>query len=43
MAHAQANLADYKVPERLKAVGEIPRTTLGKIDRRALLTMMSDA
>jgi acyl-CoA synthetase (AMP-forming)/AMP-acid ligase II len=43
LAHAQANLADYKVPERLKAVDQIPRTTLGKIDRRALLMLMSDA
>jgi acyl-CoA synthetase (AMP-forming)/AMP-acid ligase II len=43
LVHSRANLADYKVPERLKVVGEIPRNALGKIDRKALLTLMSDA
>jgi len=29
-------LADYKIPEQLKIVSEIPRNALGKIDRKAL-------
>jgi long-chain acyl-CoA synthetase len=29
-------IADYKVPERLHVVAEIPRNALGKIDRRRL-------
>jgi long-chain acyl-CoA synthetase len=43
LANARAQLADYKVPERLKIVGEIPRTVLGKIDRKSLPAMMEDA
>jgi acyl-CoA synthetase (AMP-forming)/AMP-acid ligase II len=42
LAHARAQLADYKVPERLTVVGEIPRNALGKIDRRSLRAMMFD-
>ena len=28
-------LADYKTPERLLAVGAVPRSPIGKVDRRA--------
>ena len=35
-AHAAEQLADYKVPESLKIVREIPRNALGKIDRKRL-------
>jgi acyl-CoA synthetase (AMP-forming)/AMP-acid ligase II len=34
-------LADYKVPERLKLVSELPRNSLGKIDRRALCRLLA--
>jgi long-chain acyl-CoA synthetase len=33
-------LADYKIPEKLKIVSEIPRNALGKIDRRLLLSLI---
>ncbi len=32
-------LASYKVPDDLQVVDELPRTTLGKVDRNKLLTM----
>ena len=43
LAFATERLADYKVPETLEIVDEIPRNTLGKIDRQLLLTMISEA
>jgi long-chain acyl-CoA synthetase len=36
----RADLADYKVPERIKVVDEIPRNTLGKTDRNASLRLL---
>jgi non-ribosomal peptide synthetase component E (peptide arylation enzyme) len=33
-------LADYKVPETLEIIDQIPRNTLGKIDRQSVLTMI---
>jgi acyl-coenzyme A synthetase/AMP-(fatty) acid ligase len=42
LAFATERLADYKVPETLQIVDEIPRNALGKIDRRLLLTMNSE-
>jgi long-chain acyl-CoA synthetase len=36
VAHCKANLARYKVPARIYLVSELPRTTVGKIDRMAL-------
>jgi acyl-CoA synthetase (AMP-forming)/AMP-acid ligase II len=36
LVSAKAALADYKVPERLEIVSEIPRNGLGKIDRKSL-------
>jgi long-chain acyl-CoA synthetase len=41
LAFATERLADYKVPETLEIVDKIPRNTLGKIDRRLLLTLIS--
>jgi len=35
-------LADYKVPERLTVVREIPRNTLGKVDRKSLAAMLPE-
>jgi len=35
-----AKLADYKVPEILKAVSSIPRNALGKVDRRSLPALL---
>ena len=35
-------LADYKIPEWLKFVSEIPRNALGKIDRSALSSLSSN-
>jgi long-chain acyl-CoA synthetase len=42
LADAKARLADYKVPEWLEVVDEIPKNALGKIDRKSLLAMISD-
>jgi len=36
VAHCARNLARYKVPSRIHVVAELPRTTVGKVDRRAL-------
>jgi acyl-CoA synthetase (AMP-forming)/AMP-acid ligase II len=41
LAGVTALLADYKVPESLEMVDEIPRNTLGKIDRESLRAMIS--
>jgi len=38
-AHVAEQIADYKVPESLTIVREIPRNALGKIDRKLLLTI----
>jgi len=37
----KCQLADYKVPERLQSIAEIPRNAIGKIDRRSLVSMLS--
>ena len=42
-AHVAEQLAGYKVPDSLKIVREIPRNALGKIDRKLLLTMISES
>jgi acyl-CoA synthetase (AMP-forming)/AMP-acid ligase II len=42
LADTKAQLADYKVPEWLEVVDEIPKNALGKIDRKSLLAMISD-
>ena len=36
LARARPQLADYKLPEWLQAVREIPKNALGKIDRKSL-------
>ncbi|MEZ2131914.1 MULTISPECIES: class I adenylate-forming enzyme family protein [unclassified Sinorhizobium] len=36
LATARARLADYKLPERLQVVEEIPKNAFGKIDRKSL-------
>jgi acyl-CoA synthetase (AMP-forming)/AMP-acid ligase II len=43
LATAKLRLADYKVPERLEIVSEIPRNGLGKVDRKSLPAMISNA
>jgi long-chain acyl-CoA synthetase len=40
LADISGQLADYKLPESLIVTDEIPRNTLGKIDRRRLLAML---
>jgi acyl-CoA synthetase (AMP-forming)/AMP-acid ligase II len=40
LADISGQLADYKLPESLLITQEIPRNTLGKIDRRRLLAML---
>ena len=35
-AHCRASLADYKAPDRLELLSELPTTPLGKVDTRAL-------
>ena len=42
LASSRTQLADYKVPERLKVVDELPRNTLGKIDRRSAVSILLD-
>jgi long-chain acyl-CoA synthetase len=37
LASAKTQLADYKLPEEVKVVSEMPRNALGKIDRKAVL------
>jgi long-chain acyl-CoA synthetase len=36
LAHCARNLAKYKVPAHIEIVAEIPKTTVGKIDKAAL-------
>lgn len=36
IAHCQVNLARYKVPSKIYLVAELPRTTVGKVDRKTL-------
>ena len=43
LAEAKTQLADYKVPERLKIVDKIPRNANGKIDRKCVLAIVRDA
>lgn len=40
MAAISGRLADYKLPERLFAVGSLPRNGNGKLDRRQLTAML---
>jgi len=42
LAHITGQLADYKVPESLQIVHEIPRNATGKIDRQLLLKIRTD-
>lgn len=42
LVRTKAQLADYKVPERLRAVDSIPRNALGKVDRNSLAAMLAD-
>jgi long-chain acyl-CoA synthetase len=39
--HARTYLADYKVPERIFFIPELPKGPTGKVDRRALKEMIS--
>ncbi len=36
IAHCKSNLARYKVPSKIYLVTELPRTTVGKVDRKIL-------
>ena len=38
IAHCAGNLAKYKVPRDVAIVEAIPKTTVGKIDKKALRT-----
>jgi acyl-CoA synthetase (AMP-forming)/AMP-acid ligase II len=38
-AHCRMSLADYKAPDRLELLSELPTTPLGKVDTRALREM----
>ncbi len=38
-AHCRASLADYKAPDRLELLADLPVTPLGKIDARALAAL----
>jgi long-chain acyl-CoA synthetase len=40
LADARDKLADYKMPEKVTIVTEIPRNSLGKIERKSLLGML---
>ena len=39
LAHCAQNLAKYKIPARIEIIAEIPKTTVGKIDKAALRKM----
>ena len=39
-SYLSERLADYKIPEKLKIVSEIPRNALGKVDRKLLLSLV---
>ena len=41
--HARQCLADFKIPEQLFFVDQLPKDITGKIQRRALKEMMSAA
>jgi acyl-CoA synthetase (AMP-forming)/AMP-acid ligase II len=43
MAYTRAQLADYKVPERLQVIAKVPRNGIGKVDRNALAAQLADA
>lgn len=43
LAHCRANLARYKVPSKLFIVAELPRTTVGKVDRKVLREKLAAA
>ena len=40
VTQTKKQLADYKVPERLKIVSQIPRNALGKVDRQAVMALV---
>jgi len=42
LAGVAALLADYKAPESLEMIDAIPRNSLGKIDRKSLLALVSE-
>jgi acyl-CoA synthetase (AMP-forming)/AMP-acid ligase II len=42
-AHCRTSLADYKAPDRLELLSELPTTPLGKVDTRALREMAAKA
>jgi long-chain acyl-CoA synthetase len=37
---AQQHLADYKLPEEVQLLKELPKNTVGKVQRRALKEML---
>jgi long-chain acyl-CoA synthetase len=41
LAHCRANLAKYKVPAALAVVDALPKTSVGKIDKKALRAALS--
>lgn len=42
LAYCRANLARYKVPTKIVIARELPRTNVGKVDRRALRQKLAD-
>jgi acyl-CoA synthetase (AMP-forming)/AMP-acid ligase II len=42
LAYTRAQLAEYKVPERLQVIGKVPRNAIGKVDRTALAAQLTD-
>jgi crotonobetaine/carnitine-CoA ligase len=34
--HCRANLARFKVPQEIRIVGELPRTSVGKVEKKVL-------
>jgi non-ribosomal peptide synthetase component E (peptide arylation enzyme) len=41
--HVAGILADYKAPDALVVLDELPTTPMGKVDKRALATLAHDA
>jgi non-ribosomal peptide synthetase component E (peptide arylation enzyme) len=41
--YCRTSLADYKAPDRLQLLSELPTTPLGKVDTRVLREMAANA
>ena len=40
-SHLRGKLASYKIPKSFRFIGELPKTPVGKIDKRAVLRLFA--